>query len=180
MPAYVGEIMSKPVVTIDESKNAKAAGELMKKERKYALVVLRKNKPIGIITDSDLIKKVVAKNLTPSSVKVSKIMSKPLVTIPSNESVAEAARKMKRNNMKRLVVVDGSKLVGILSSTDIARVSPELNDILEFKLNSTMSEPAIKEKFTSGICENCGNYSSDLRFDGGQWICEECRGELEE
>jgi len=41
-------------------------------------------------------------------------------------------------------------------------------------------EPAIRELTTSGICENCSNYSSDLRYDGGQWICEDCRTELEE
>lgn len=180
MPAYVKEIMSKPVVQIEENKNAKFAGELMRKNRKYALIVVRKNRPIGILTDSDLIKKVVAKNLTPSSIKVSKIMSKPLVTIQSDETVQDAARKMKRSRIKRLAVVDAGKLVGILSSTDIARVSPELIDILEFKLKSTLGEPIIKEQLTSGICENCGNYGSDLKFQGGQWICEDCRSELEE
>jgi len=180
MPVYVKDIMSKPVVTIDENKNAKIAGGIMKQNRRYALIVTKKSKPIGILTDSDLIKKVVAKNLIPSSVKVSKIMSKPLVTISSHEAILEAARKMKRSNIKRLAVVDEGRLVGILASTDIARVSPELVDILEFKLKSTLSEPEIREKFTSGICENCGNYSADLKFEGGQWLCEDCKTELEE
>jgi len=180
MPLYVKDIMSKPVVTIDVNSNAKSAGDMMKKRRRYALIVLKGNKAIGIVTDSDLIKNVVAKNAKPSEIKVTNVMSKPLVVISSAENVTEAARKMKRSRIKRLAVVDSGKLVGILSATDIARVSPELVDILEFKLSTREGPPEIREKFTSGICENCGNYSPDLRNVNGQWIDENCREELEE
>jgi len=52
-------------------------------------------------------------------------------------------------------------------------------DILEFKLNTREEQPEIREKSTSGICENCGNYSADLRNVQGQWLDEDCREELE-
>jgi CBS domain-containing protein len=179
MPILVKEIMSKPVVVIEENKTARKAGELMKKKRKGALVVVRKGKPVGIITDSDLIRKVVAKNLKPSQVKVKEIMSKPLVTITPDESIIEASRKMKRSNIKRLPVVDGGRVVGLVSITDIARTSPEMLDLLEYRLRMREEPFEIKETFTSGICDNCGNYSERLTEVNDKWLCEECKDELE-
>ncbi|MEM5844334.1 MAG: CBS domain-containing protein [Candidatus Aenigmatarchaeota archaeon] len=179
MPVLVKDIMSRPAVTIEENKSAKVAGELMKKKRKGALIVVRKGKPVGIITDSDLIRKVVAKNLKPSEVKVKDIMSKPLVTIGPEENIIEASRKMKRSNIKRLPVVENGKVVGVLSLTDIAKTSPEMLDLLEYRLRMREEPFGIKEKFTSGICENCGNYSERLTEVNNQWVCEDCKDELE-
>ena len=179
-PVYVKDIMSKPVLKIDSSKTVDEVGEILRKTRRDSIIVVEKNKAIGIITDSDLIKKVVAKNLLSGKVQVKQIMSKPLVTVKPDETILDATRKMKRSNIKRLPVVEEGKLVGILNLTDIARNSPEMIDLLEYKLKMKEEEPVIREKTTSGICENCSNYSSDLKFEGGQWICEDCRGELEE
>jgi len=179
MPVLVKDIMSKPVVVVEENKSARVAGELMKKKRKGALVVVKKDKPVGILTDSDLIRKVVAKNLKPSEVKVKDIMSKPLVTINPNENIIEASRKMKRSNIKRLPVVEGGKVVGLLSLTDIARTSPEMLDLLEYRIRMREEPFEIKETFTSGICENCGNYSEHLTEVNDKWLCEDCKDEAE-
>lgn len=180
MPLYVRDVMSKPVLKIDSGKTVKEVGEILRKTRRDSLVVVEKNKAIGIVTDSDLIKKVIAKNLLPSKIKVRQVMSAPLVFVKPNDTLLDATRKMKKGNIKRLAVVEGGNLVGILNLTDIARNSPEMIDLLEYKLKMKDEEPAIKELLTSGICESCSNYSPDLKFEGGQWICEDCRGELEE
>jgi len=178
MAVLVKDIMTKPVVTIDESKTVKFAGELMKKTRKGTLIVTRKNKPVGIITDSDMIRKIIAKNAKPSELRVKVIMSKPLVTIKPDDDIVEATRKMKRSNIKRLPVVEGGKVVGVLSLTDIARTSPEMLDLLEYRLKMKEAPFEIKEKVTSGVCDNCGNYSQDLENVNDQWLCESCRDEL--
>jgi len=175
----VKDIMDKPL-TIDESKNVKFAGELMRKTRRDSVVVVKRGKPIGILTDSDLIKKIIAKNKKPSSVKVKAVMSKPLVASAPNDTILDATRKMKRNNIKRITVLNEGKLVGILSLSDIARSSPEMIDLLEYKLKMREHPTEIREKVTSGICENCGNYSANLRNVDGQWLDEVCREELEE
>lgn len=171
--------MSKPVITIDENKNAKTAGDLMKKHRRGTLLVTRKNRAVGIVTDSDLIREIVAKNKKASTIKVKQIMTKPLVITKPNEDITEAARKMKLNNIKRLPVIDGGKIVGILSVTDIAKTSPEMLDLLENRLKMRESPTVIREQNTSGICENCGNYSDYLTSVKEQWICETCREEIE-
>ena len=179
MAILVKDVMIKPVLSIDLNKTAKNAGEILKRTRRDSLIVTKNGKPIGIVTDTDLIKKVVAKNQVPIKVKVKNLMSTPLVTISKENNILEATRKMKRNNIKRLAVVEGSKLVGIVSLSDIARNSPEVIDLLEFKLQSKELPTEIKEKSTSGICDSCGNYSSDLQNMNEQWICESCREESE-
>lgn len=178
MPVLVKDIMSRPVSKIDLNESVKVAGELMSKARRGVLIVTKDGRPIGIITDSDIIKKVVSKNLKPSSIKVKQIMSKPLVTIGPEETLLDAARKMKRNNIKRLPVVDNGKLVGVISTTDIARTSPEMLDILEFKLKTRELPTIIKEKVTSGICDSCGNFYDELKHENDQWLCESCIDQL--
>jgi signal-transduction protein with cAMP-binding, CBS, and nucleotidyltransferase domain len=174
--------MNKKIITIDFNKNVKDAAEMMNKTRQYEVIITKKNKPIGILTDSDIIKRVVAKNLKPSSVKIKKLMRSPLVTVHTNETILIATRKMKRNSIKRLPVVEDGKPVGMLTLSDIARTCPEMIDLLEWKLKVRESEvePKIAERSTSGICESCGIYSDDLRNANDQWVCETCREELEE
>jgi prevent-host-death family protein len=179
MVIQVKDVMIKPLLTIDINQNAKNAGEILRRTRRDSLVVTKKGKPVGIVTDTDLIKKIVAKNLLPSKVKISKVMASPLVVISADASILDASRKMKRNNIKRLAVVENKKLIGVVSLSDIARSSPEVIDLLEFKLRSKEMPVGIKEKTTVGICENCDNYSADLQNINGQWICESCREEAE-
>lgn len=107
-------------------------------------------------------------------------MARPLVTSKPDDTILEATRKMKRNNIKRLVVLHKGKLVGTLSLSDIARSSPEMIDLLEYKLKMKELPTEIKERFTSGICDFCGNYSDDLRNINDKWLCETCREEAEE
>lgn len=175
MVIIVKDVMSSPVLTVDLDKTTKNAADILRRRRRGSLIVTKNGKPVGIITDTDLIKNVVAKNLLPSKVKVKSIMSKPLVVISADSSILDATRKMKRNNIKRLPVMENKKLVGIVSLSDIARNSSEVIDLLEFKLQTKEQPTEIKEKSTSGICDSCGNYSADLQNANDQWICENCR-----
>jgi len=179
MVLKVKEIMQKPI-TVGLGQNARAVGETMKKNRRYSLIAVKGTNPVGIITDSDLIKQVVARNKKPSSVKVASIMSSPIVTIESDEDVIEAARKMKKNNIKRLPVVKAGRIVGMIELSDVARASPEMMDLLEYKIKMRDMQTEITESKTSGICDSCGDYFEDLENANGKWLCENCRDELEE
>ncbi len=175
----VKDIMSRPVVTIEEEKTAKNAGEIMRRTRKGCLVVTTKGKSIGILADSDLIKKVIAKNLKASEIKVKNIMTTPLVTVSPNDDILVAVRKMKKSNIHRLPVILDGKPVGVISLTDIARTSPEMLDLLEYRLKMKETPFEIKEDRTSGICDSCGNYFTDLKNVNDQWLCEDCKEEME-
>jgi CBS domain-containing protein len=125
--SVVSEIMPKRmVVTIDISTNPSIVdvAKLMAKHRIGSVVVVEGNnyKPIGIITESDIIKKVLAQKKVADQVAVKHIMSSPLVVVNSIDSIDTAAEAMVKNKVKRLVVLeqDGA-MIGVLSVTDIAK-----------------------------------------------------------
>jgi CBS domain-containing protein len=127
--SVVSEIMpQRAVVTVDINNNPSAldVAKLMAKHRIGSVVVIEGNnnnkKPVGIITEKDIIKKVSAQNKSANQVAVRNIMSSPLVTVNSIDSIDTAAETIAENKVKRLVVLeqDGS-MVGILSVSDIAK-----------------------------------------------------------
>jgi CBS domain-containing protein len=128
--SVVSEIMpQKAVVTVDINDNPSAldVAKLMAKHRIGSVVVIEGNnnnnkKPVGIITERDIIKKVSAQNKSAGQVAARHIMSSPLVSINSIDSIDTAAETIAENKVKRLVVLeqDGS-MVGILSVSDIAK-----------------------------------------------------------
>ena len=126
--SVVSEIIpqERVVVTVDINDNPSAldVAKLMAKHRIGSIVVIEGNnkKPVGIVTERDIIKKVSAQNKSADQVAVRHIMSSPLITVKSIDSVDTAAETITENKIKRLVVLeqDGS-MVGILSVSDIAK-----------------------------------------------------------
>jgi CBS domain-containing protein len=125
--SVVSEIMSKrEVVTVDINDNPSVldVAKLMAKHRIGSVVVVEysNNKPIGIITERDIIKKVSAQNNVADQVAVRHIMSSPLIAVKSIDSIDTAAEAMAKNKVKRLVVLeqDGT-IIGVLSVSDIAK-----------------------------------------------------------
>lgn len=126
--SVVSEIIpqERVVVTVDINDNPSAldVSKLMAKHRIGSIVVIEGNnkKPVGIVTERDIIKKVSAQNKSADQVAVRHIMSSPLITVKSIDSVDTAAETLAENKIKRLVVLeqDGS-MVGILSVSDIAK-----------------------------------------------------------
>ena len=179
MVVLVKDVMSSPVLTIDSKKNARDAGKLMRKHRKGFLVVTEKNRPAGVISESDLIEEVVCKNTKADKIKLENLMHEPIVAVDPEDDILTASRKMKENNIHRLPVVSEGRVEGVISLTDIARTSPEMLDLLEYRLKMKERPFEIKEKTTLGICDSCDNYSEDLRNVEDQWLCEDCREERE-
>jgi len=175
----VKDVMSSPVLTIDVKKNARDAGRLMRKHRKGFLVVTERGKPAGVLSESDLIEEIVNKNVKADKIKLQDMMHEPIIAVDPEDHMLTASRKMKENNIHRLPVVSNGKLLGVVSLTDIARTSPEMFDLLEYRLKMKEKPFGIKEKTTLGICDSCDNYSEDLRNIEEQWFCESCREERE-
>ena len=129
----VKDVMSSPVVTLNEDETPNKVANLME-ENELGCVILTKNgKPVGIITERDLVIRVLAKNIAPDTVKAKEIMTAPLLTIQPEATISEAARRMSRLNIRRLGVVYKGNLVGLLSSKDILGVMA-----ISKKLSSSM------------------------------------------
>ncbi|MCK5698897.1 MAG: CBS domain-containing protein, partial [Candidatus Aenigmarchaeota archaeon] len=86
-----------------------------------SLLVKEKGEFIGIVSEKDIINKVVAEELYPGDVKVREIMNRPLVTIPEKETIEKAVELMKKKGIRRLAVTEGGRIVGLISETDITR-----------------------------------------------------------
>lgn len=171
----VKEIMTKPAIKIEHDKTVQEAAQEMVKHRVGSIIVVKNNRPIGIITETDLNKKIVAPAKNPKKLKVTDIMSSPIVFANPEDDIVTAVEMMEKHRIKRLPVVSKKKIVGIITNTDIARASPEMIDILNFRLKMRAELPTLEESSTSGLCEVCGEYSDDLKFVDDQWMCESCR-----
>jgi CBS domain-containing protein len=181
----VKDVMSSPVVTLAEDATSNKVANLMDENDLGCVIVTNKEgKPLGIITERDLVTRVLAKNLKPDAIKAKEIMTSPLVTIEPEATISEAARRMSRLDIRRLGVLYKGELVGLISSKDILGVMPELIEIIQERnrIEGTgTSEEAeeVEEKPLSGYCDSCGIYSEDLKAVNGQYLCEDCRIELE-
>ncbi|HLE74681.1 MAG TPA: CBS domain-containing protein [Candidatus Bathyarchaeia archaeon] len=180
----VKDVMSSPVVTTEEDAASNNVALLMDENNVGCVIVTNKEgKPLGIITERDLVVRVLAKNLKPDAVKAKEIMTSPLVTIEPEATISEAARRMSRLDIRRLGVLYKGDLVGIISSKDILGVMPELIEIIQERTRiegaGVSEETEVEETPLSGYCDRCGVYSENLKDVNGQNLCEDCRIELE-
>lgn len=123
-----------------------------------------------MITESDIITKVVSKDIKASEITVDEIMSKDFISISPGSDLNEAAKLMAKNSIRRLPVINEGNLVGILTSSDVLRVSPELTEILvEASWMQDMDGKYSKGPYpVPGICDSCGNFMDDLIGDDGK------------
>ena len=118
----ISEIMSERVVTIDQREPVIAAARLLKRMNLGALPVTdRSGKLVGMLTDRDIVVRCVAAGGNAREMTVGDIMSRGVVTASPESEVSDAARRMGRGQDRRLPVVEGGKLVGMLSLADMAR-----------------------------------------------------------
>ncbi len=178
----VKDVMSSPVITATEDTQINKTAQLMDKGRVGCIIVTNKDgKALGIITESDLVRRVLAKNLIPGKLTAKEVMSTPLITVEPDETLTETARRMSKLDVRRMGVVYRGDLVGIISSKDILAVTPELLENMKEKAlidREEVEEESSEETPSGGYCERCGSWSEDLEELEGDFLCEECRMEL--
>lgn len=178
------DVMVQEVVTGNRDLTVLEAAKLMRKHRVDSIIVVDQGVPVGIITEGDIISKVVSKDTKPSTVELKEIMTTQLVTASPNDSVSEIARKMSRGRIRKIPVVDEGMLIGVVADVDILSVSAEMNsllaELLEIKVDrGTFSVEGESESSGQGICEKCGDFSHYLSMNDGLMVCESCKEELE-
>ncbi|HLN45039.1 MAG TPA: CBS domain-containing protein [Candidatus Sulfotelmatobacter sp.] len=179
----VKDVMISPVITVEQTASANEVACLMLDNKVGCVIVVDKEgNPIGIITERDLIVRVLAKKIEASNAKAKSIMTAPLTTVDPDTAVTDAARMMNRKDIRRLGVLYKGKLAGIVSSKDILGVMPELLEIIQERSRiegGSVLEPTeeLEEAPFAGDCERCEAYSENLKNIGGKYLCEDCRAE---
>jgi len=144
MSLRVEDVMVEDVVTISSRASVKKAAEIMNKHEIGCLIVTEKNKAVGILTERDLLKRVVVEARNPEKTKVKEIMSKPLIVTEPETDLENAVKLMFDMKIKKLPVVKEGKLIGIVSLTDIARFQPHIIKVLK-KLAATGAPTRMKK-----------------------------------
>lgn len=131
MSLRVEDVMVKEVITINETSTVKKAANTMNKYEIGCLIVTRNSKAVGILTERDLLKRVVSQGKSTTRTKVSAIMSKPIIVVEPDMDLEDAARLMFKLKVKKLPVVERGRLVGLVTLTDIARFQPQMIRLLK-------------------------------------------------
>jgi signal-transduction protein with cAMP-binding, CBS, and nucleotidyltransferase domain len=116
----VRQIM-RTIISVDSKTKAKEAARLMAEKHIGSLIANRDGLPFGIVTEKDMMGKIVAQGADPTKVTIGEIMTAPLATIDASASLIDAARKMVEKQVKRLVVTEHDKIIGIISQTDVVQ-----------------------------------------------------------
>jgi CBS domain-containing protein len=126
LPLKIQDIMIRDVVTLDENATVKMAAEIMNRFEIGSLIIVDGGKAVGIVTERDLLKRVIAETRDANTTKIKEIMTTPLIVAEPNTDLEKAVRQMFQLKIKKLPVVDGKRLVGLVSMTDIARFHPAM------------------------------------------------------
>jgi CBS domain-containing protein len=144
----VKDLMTKNVVTIDVNKTVVEAAALMSENDIGDLIVMDGNTPVGIVTERDFVRRVLAEGKSTES-KVYEVMTRPLKVIDPDAPIKEAARRMVNKRIRRLPVIKDNKLVGIITAADFAKHLSKktlTDDILEAMGRSHYPVPEEFEK----------------------------------
>jgi len=128
----VRDVMSKSVRVVRPDSSVKEVVATMNKFDIGSIVVVQGERPVGIITERDILRRIVEPCLAPETLTARQVMSSPVITIDENASIDEAARLMAKKGVKKLLVTrNNDQLVGILTFTDIVTKVPDMLGILE-------------------------------------------------
>lgn len=181
MSMLVRDIMAVNVVTMPPDANVLVVAKAMRDMDISSVIVTDEERPLGIITEADIVRRVTAENRDPGETRASEIMSSPIIHVEPGTPLTDAMRVMAKSNIRRVAVLKNNTLAGIITSRDILRWSPELIDILveslRLKDEETRREVEDEDDIIAfgGECDSCGEYSTDLVLENGEYLCESCR-----
>ncbi len=179
----VRDIMAVNVVTMPPDATVVQVATAMRDMDIGSIIVVAGNHPVGIVTESDIVRRVIAEGRDPGTTTAAEIMSSPLIHVTPDTALTDAMRVMARSDIRRVAVLKNDSLAGIVTSRDILRWSPELIDILVEALKLRNAQGAVTEAggeeeelvAYGGVCDRCGEYSTDLVLQDGEYLCELCR-----
>ena len=175
----VREVMNREFVGVSESDTLAEAAELMRSESTDAVVVLRGSEPIGVLSAQAAMEALLDEN---GRSPVAECMHQTVPTVESTASMADVTHRLVSQSHSQLVVVDGQKVVGLLTERDVlaAHESVETTGeggqpVAPLDSGERSTEAMAVEGSTQSICEACGSLAPELSDINGQQVCADCR-----
>ena len=176
------EIMSKNIPQLEPFESVEDAAAKMVEFSSGCVIICDEGKPIGIVTERDIVRKVVSERKNPAEIKLRDIMSSPIVWVPRHTGIMEAAKQMAKLKLRKLVVMHDGQFAGVVNARAILKIAPQMIEITKELADIGMhsGEHVIDSiQQASGYCESCRAYSDMLEFMDGQLICPVCKESLE-
>ncbi len=178
----VRDVMTREYVGVSESDSVLGAVRLMHDEGVGSVVVLRGREPVGIMTEADVVA-LVADEDDPTQTTVSEVMSKSVLSVHPDRSLADAAGTMAQQGIRRLLVTADDELLGVLTERDVISASASPSSISRSQDRNVEEGQSETRLGTNGgseyegqsICEVCGSLKHDLTNVNGQLVCADCR-----
>jgi len=175
----VREAMNKNVVTKSLAAKVNEIAKIMRAKNIGSVIIVdNKGNPAGIVTERDICYKIAAENRDASKTAAKDIMTSKLISISPGKSIEEAAKVMAKKGIRRLAVMEKSKLVGIVTASDILSVSPHTVEVLN-ELYQIYAGPeegsAEKPEVEGGVCDECATFTDKLYAVGNRYLCEDCK-----
>ncbi|HVP16495.1 MAG TPA: CBS domain-containing protein [candidate division Zixibacteria bacterium] len=126
MSIRIRNIMVREVITTRRDSTLEEAVKLMNEHEIGCLIVTENNEPIGILTERDLLKRILAKSKDLKRMKVEEVMSTPLISVEPNAQLGDVSRLMFEKNIKKMPIVKKGELLGLVTLTDVLRIQPQL------------------------------------------------------
>lgn len=142
-PARVADYMSTAIRSVDIDATLREAAALLDKWKVGSLLVRNESRYVGIVTDTDLSRKAVAKGLDPSTTTVNICMTKPLIGVAQTEEMSDAIELMKEHGIRHLVVTNAEKVIGVLSVSDVVRYYSDLVPVVHDLAQLTKNSPGV-------------------------------------
>ncbi len=169
--ASIKEIMDREALSVKRSDPISEVSELMSDEKVGGVVVVDDNGyPEGIVTERDVLDKVITEGDDPEKVTAEDIMSKNTISLTSDETIAQGAQLMIDNDIRRLLVMENEKPAGFVTLSNVLDL---YSDLVEEDETSNRAMQAQGDMI--GFCESCGEYKP-LSESDGRWVCNECQG----
>ena len=140
----VGHVMNRTVVSIDSDASVKDAASKMAQHQVGCLIVTEKGRPVGVITETDMLSRVLALAKNAESTKVKTVMSKPLICGSPDMDFTEATKLMVNRAIKKLPITHGERLVGILTITDAIAVHPAMHEFIKEEAKGSIPQRFMK------------------------------------
>jgi len=129
----VEQWMNRNVITLTRDRPVVDAAELMRKHNIGCIIVVENEKPIGIVSERDIIRKIVARRRSPDETPVEDIMSMSIISVETGTDIKDVSTRMVQFNIKKIPVVDDNRLQGIITTSDIIKILSKLNKLYDAK-----------------------------------------------
>ena len=175
----VYDCMTTKPVSVSSDSTLEQCAKVMSEHHVGALVIKDNGSSLGLITEQDIVRNVIARGTNPIGRKVTEFMEKKLITIEPQKDIYDALIMMRDFNIRHLPVVEHGKMIGLLTLKDVLKIEPQLFELLveKFEVKESSRKPINRVIQNEAICQSCGAYVEDAKNVKGSLLCGRCAKE---